>query len=258
MSRYERLSGPGPNYFGWSYSSGITTFTAAGGQQIVSYSNSSGLLSIEGNASVGCKPFASGGYAWYASGLTNPSLTLFNGGTAITGSGAGVLGIGNATTNPTGGPTGGGILYEDSTNLALTHWGPGAAIYQIAPSGSGTQNTQLGKWLRQQAFLRTSSTTATTIYTSPSITASHVMTIIVTITSIDTTTLTSSAAAQVAASFVNSAGTVTQLGSTTTVFNHNYTTAPSFSISGTTVLVQVTAKTTDNTDHQADIQINYD
>jgi hypothetical protein len=170
------------------------------------------------------------------------------------GGGTGVVGIANATGAPSSNPSGGGILYEGSGELS--HRGSGGVITELAAPGSGTQNTQTGGFQKRVGFLRTTSTSTVTIYTVTNLAASHVATIEAVVNSIDTTSLASSASARIACSFVNSGGTVSQVGSTTTVYNHNYTSAPSCAISGTSVNVQFTPKTTDTTDSQADVYVS--
>lgn len=170
------------------------------------------------------------------------------------GGGTGVVGIANATGAPSSNPSGGGIVYENSG--ILTHRGSGGTITEVAAPGSGTQNTQTATIQRRMGFLRTTATTAATIFTVGALGASHVETIDAVINSIDTTALASSAGSRIACSFVNSAGTLTQLGVTTTYYNHNYTSTPICTISGTTVLIQVSPKTTDTTDSQADVYVS--
>ena len=187
---------------------------------------------------------------WTANGLQLfASSASFGGGT-------GVLGITNASVVPTSNPTSAGIVYENTGELS--HRGSGGAITEVASPGTGTINTQTASFLRRDAYLRTASTSATTIWTSPAIASSHVMTIDAICSSIDTTTLANSAGARTACSFVNSAGTVSQLGSTTSVYNHHYTTPPACTISGTTVLLQVTAVAVNNTDSQCHVEVNSD
>lgn len=78
------------------------------------------------------------------------------------GGGSGILKFFNAGSPPTSNPTGGSYLYEN--NGILVHRGPGGAIYDIAPAGTGTQQSQSGTVNRRFAFLRTSSSAASTIY----------------------------------------------------------------------------------------------
>lgn len=172
------------------------------------------------------------------------------------GGGSGVLGITNATANPSSNPSGGGIVYENGGNLS--HRGPGGATYELAGAGTGTVNSQFFDYERRAATLRTTSTSATVIYTTGGIAASHVYTVDAVVQCIDTTALGSSAGARIAGSFVNNGGTVSQLGSTSTVYNHGFTAAPSLAISGTAVQVKLTPNTADTTDCQVDVYVAYD
>jgi hypothetical protein len=54
--------------------------------------------------------------------------------TAALGGGVGVLGITNATTNPTTNPSGGGVLYSTNAGGALTYRGPSGTTTTIAPA----------------------------------------------------------------------------------------------------------------------------
>lgn len=176
------------------------------------------------------------------------SSTSFGGGTVV-------LGISNDSADPTSNPSSGGVIYESSGELV--HRGPSGAITELGSPGSGTQNTQKATFMRRSAFLHTTSTSTVGIYPLPALASSHVFTIEAVVQCIDTTGLSSSAASRVAGSFVNSGGTVSQLGSTTTIYNHNFTSPPSFTTAGGLAL-QVTPKTTDATDCQADVWIDYD
>jgi hypothetical protein len=61
--------------------------------------------------------------------------------------------------------------------------------------------------------------------------------------------------AEVAATFALSAGSLSQIGSTTSVAVHGYTTAPSFSVSGNTFNVRINALATNTTDTQCQVEI---
>jgi hypothetical protein len=177
------------------------------------------------------------------------------------GSGSGVLGVTASAANPSATLTTGGnfVVFGDhgATN-GLEGWSSAKVQTTIAPQGTGTANTQLRQHLSFDAVQRVTSTSATTIWTSPSITASHVVTYNAICSAIDTTTLSSSAGASLSGTYVNAAGTVSLLGSVTTVYNHNFTTAPSLTVSGTTLLLKVTANTTDATDEQCLIDVEND
>ncbi len=58
------------------------------------------------------------------------------------GGGNGVVGVTNATTDPSTKPSGAGILWERHDGSALAHFGSGGAQCDVGPSGSGTVNTQ--------------------------------------------------------------------------------------------------------------------
>ncbi len=64
-------------------------------------------------------------------------------GTALSfGGGNGVIGVTNAVTDPSTKPSGGGIAWERHDGSALAHFGSGGAQCDMAPSGTGTVNTQ--------------------------------------------------------------------------------------------------------------------
>jgi hypothetical protein len=144
-----------------------------------------------------------------------PVSTLYGG---THNGGAGVVLWNNASTAPTSNPTGGSIVYEKSGTL--TQRGSGGLTFDIAPSGSGTVNTQAAVINRKIAYLRTSSAfSATTIfsYTIPySVTNGAVAYVEVVWSARDTTGNGSTAIAgsgRGAAMFVcSSGGTVTQQG----------------------------------------------
>ncbi len=194
--------------------------------------------------STGTLTFAFGGSA-AGTWTSSSGLELF--GTPGWGGGQGVLAIANATTAPTSNPSGGGVAYASGGALAWR--GSGGWTTEVAAAGTVTSNTQLETEYRRTNVFRSTSTGAVALFTSPSLTASHVMLVDAIVEAIDTTALGSSAVARIACSYANSAGTMTSLGSTV-VYNHHFTTPPNCSTSGTTIQVDVNANTTDATDWQ--------
>lgn len=194
-------------------------------------------------------------------GLTNVglwssnNLTLFNGSTQITAGWGNSLGIANGTGTFSA-PTGGGALFEVSGEL--THGGSGSIYYELAPPGSGTQNSQKGIWYNRSGFVEITGGAKTTCYTLPLIATGRVQHITADVTCTDTVVIGSSAGATVAGSFYNNGGTVTQISTTQTVDNEGFGSIPSLTISGTTIEVQVTPNAEENTDCQCFAGVNYD
>jgi len=180
-------------------------------------------------------------------------LAAFFSDTGSSGGGAGVISVANATTSPTSNPSGAGILWEMPTGSAgsaagtLTHRGLGGAIEQFAAPGTGTINTQLGIKRRRIPFNRPATSSTTTVDTYPMPATAHIATIKFDLTATDTTTLANSAALAVVGTFKNSAGTITQVGSTAVVWGNNTASniALGFTPSGTNVLLQITTLNND-------------
>jgi hypothetical protein len=192
---------------------------------------------------------------------TANGLQLF-GESAQFGGGVGVLGMSNAVTNPsTPGGTGLVLACTAASGIyaagALMMRGYAGTATEIASPGSGSLNTQNATFLDRTAYLRTAATTATTIYTTPSFATSRTVTLIAYVNSSDQTTPSNACGAIVSATYYNNGGTMTQVGATTTIANHNYTTPPAFTVTGATINVQVSAKAANSTDHQARIIIVY-
>lgn len=169
------------------------------------------------------------------------------------GSGQGMIGVSKAATDPSGTLSGAGnaLLYARHGGDGLAGYSSAGVTWGLVPTGASTANTQKMTWIPFSNPLHTTSSTAATIWTSPTIPASHVLTIAwALVQTIDTVSLGQSAASQVAGTFVNNAGTVSQLGSTTVVYNHAYATPPAFTISGTTVLLKVSPLTANASDSQ--------
>ena len=163
------------------------------------------------------------------------------------GSGVGVFGITNATTDPTTNPSGGGVLYESSTDLALLHRGSTSAVYALAGTGSGSRSTQTCKRLRQMFFGSSSSSAPITIATIaiPTNTAVYIEADIVVR---DSVTISNSIGGKTTCIAYNSGGTVTIKSNTALVGG-----IPTFSASGANVVVSSTAPNGNSCAHQAEI-----
>lgn len=146
--------------------------------------------------------------------LTGGNAVLFSE-TASVGGGVGVLDLNNAGTAPTSNPSGGGLVYEKSGSL--THRGSGNWIRTVSPAGTGTVNTQSGIDDDVGIFFRTASSTPTTgyTYTVPITTGTCTFTLIYAQT--DQTTISNSSGGEYIVAMTISAGTLTTLGSVTTV-----------------------------------------
>jgi hypothetical protein len=183
------------------------------------------------------------------------NLTLFNGATSITGGVTNALALANGTGTPST-TSGGGAVYEDQG--IFTHIGQGGMIYEVAPPGAGTQNSQKGVWFDRCNFAEILGGARTTIITLPPIASGRTQHITADVVCTDTVAPSSSGGATVAGTFINTAGTVSQLGSTTSIDNANFGSAPSLTVSGTSILVQATPNAEEITDCQACAHVNYD
>lgn len=179
------------------------------------------------------------------------------GATPSFGGGNGVIGLSNAATAPTTNPTG-GVLWQDATN-GLEHRGSNGVVYGLAPLGAA-HNTQLATVLPGMGFLHSTAAGGQQLYTTPTLTVGHVVTLTAVVQCIDTVALTSSAGATISSTWIPTvAGSATQLGATTVIANHNFTTAPGFThVSGATVTVTVTPNTANASDCQASVAQTFD
>lgn len=191
---------------------------------------------------------------------TSNGLQLFSETTSF-GSGIGVLGVHDANTNPTGNPSTGGILY--STAGQGTWRGSGNAIETFGPAGSGTVNSQTATVFRELAFFRTTDTSTHTAYTF-TVPSGIQVAIEVCWVARDAADVTKGGSGKVTAGFYNSAGTVTQVGSTTSVYSHITggggpdVAVPVFTPSTNTVTVVVQSNVSANFDWQLDFYANED
>jgi hypothetical protein len=181
---------------------------------------------------------ATNGNAFSNTGIQFFSITQDLGG------GNAVIGLTAATTEPTTNPAAGNnVLYGQTAGTSgVAIRGSGGWTEQISAVGNGTINTQLARRRRVAAFLRDSTSgTPITIYTYAMPPSGHITTLEVLLQSTNTVAVgTNSGAAKVAASFQNAAGTVTQIGTTSTIYAHVISAGTViFTPSGTNVLIQV-------------------
>ena len=148
---------------------------------------------------------------------TSTGITLFNGQTAQLGGGTGVLSLANASVAPSSNPASGGVIFESAG--ALTHRGSGGATEQPAAAGTGTINTQRANHFRVCAFFRSTTSATQTIYTYTMPASAHTSLIETRVVLQDVTNISNSVASYTAAYFRMTGTTVTQLGTTTTIYN---------------------------------------
>jgi hypothetical protein len=232
---------------------GPSALQVNGGSQVQIFANSTGMVNVSNT------------------GIQLGSVT------AALGGGSKVIGLSNATVNPTTNPSGGLVLYGNGGTL--TQRGSGGAQVDIAPPGSGTQNSQSGIINRNVAFFRTTTNIIQTAftYTVPYSVTNGAMTLIeVQWTVRDTSGATSmvAAAGRWANAFITtSAGATSQVSNGTvttsftgspgrnlTVYAFNNSAVNTFTAgvltftgSGSTIQLQVTAPTGNTYDWTFDI-----
>ncbi|MGA7121959.1 MAG: hypothetical protein WBY94_17760, partial [Polyangiaceae bacterium] len=185
---------------------------------------------------------------------TSTGITLFNGQTAQLGGGTGVLSLANAAVAPTSNPASGGIVYESGG--ALTHRGSGGATEQPAAAGTGTINTQRANHFRVCAFFRSTTSATQTIYTYTMPASAHTTLLETRVVLQDVTNISNSVASSTAAYFRMTGTTVTQLGTTTTLYNMGIgSIAVAYATGTSTVAIQFTSISGSTEDLEAWIDI---
>lgn len=185
---------------------------------------------------------------------TSTGITLFNGQTAQLGGGTGVLSLANASVAPSSNPASGGIIFESGG--ALTHRGSGGATEQPAAAGTGTINTQRANRFRVCAFFRSTTSATQTIYTYTMPASAHTSLIETRVVLQDVTNISNSVASCAAAYFRMTGTTVTQLGTTTTIYNMGIgSIAVAYATGVSTVAIQFTSISGSTEDLEAWIDI---
>ena len=167
-------------------------------------------------------------------------------GTFSIGGGSGVIGIHDATTAPTTNPASGAILYSSA---GAARWrGSGGATTQFAAVGTGTVNSQAGLVLTDTGALRTvSDATPTTVYSYATATATSghfsADTTCRAITAPTAGAIGDTWASKRTASYRNIGGTITIVGTLTALDTDTDTsmsgTAVTATSSGASLLIQV-------------------
>lgn len=144
------------NFFGNTFFS-----VASGGLTVTSNNSTLGLVSNSN----------------YGVGINAQNVTIGSPGAITFGTNSQLgLGVANDLADPTGPPTGGGQLWENTTTNAggLHYAGPSTPLYDymIGATLQGTADVQQGKSRLFSGFLKTTSATATTILTIPLVASS--------------------------------------------------------------------------------------
>lgn len=191
--------------------------------------------------------------AWAAP--MGPNVTLAGAGMTY-GGGTGVVAVANASVAPASTCGSGGCLYESAGTLI--HIGSGGAFWGVAPAGVNAKNTQSNIWYVSTWNTHSTSNTAQNVFQSQAVPTGGVLTLDMTVQARDTVAPASSAESKLICSFYNSAGTVTQLGSATVLYNHGFTAVPTCLISGTSINLKATPNTANATDIQAEVFVSVD
>jgi hypothetical protein len=210
----------------------------------------------------------SGGFIGMLFGGATYGAAFFSGGlqvggaTASFGNGSGgILGITNATTAPTAPTSGGAALWSDSIGLHFDGASPSFTDYVIAPVSQGTVNSQQAKFRSYAGFARATSTTAVTILTIPLSTAGTIASIRLCISgrSVSGGTTGDSYSYFNVVGFKNVGGIVTAAttqGTANVAKDASATfAAPSFTISGTNILVKITSLASVTWDFSAEADV---
>lgn len=251
---------------------------------VLNNTNSSGqtlqLFEIQGAVKGGIRSDLSGNFNWHANSsaqhvfynsldtsivgemVSQHIIGLFTSDGALSGGDKEVR-ILNGTP-PTSAPSSGGLLYEN--NGAFSHTGSGGEATTMAPAGAGTVNTQLQTHRRftQYGRITTSGNTITInipLATSTSGTAIHVTGLIKIATAGSLNAAGDFFADTKDATFKNVAGTVSQVGSAVDLTTGQSdtslnTSAITFGVSTTNVVITLTATATSGTLGSADAKLD--
>ena len=178
---------------------------------------------------------------------TTTAVRLFGNGVTGLGGGNGIVNLATCVTEPTSAPTGGALWWQDTTRgLHFANPSTQFVDWMIAPTFTGSANTQQNKFWQYGANVRTTNATTTTILTIPLATPNTNGCIQVTVTGRDQAsgTVVDGVSFSQLVQFKNVIGTVTAAATQAGQLKSNDTSMAActltYAISLTNVLVQVT------------------